>query len=268
MPEITESKYLITAGWDDVPHLSEDTKRKLLASTPVYLRGARSKGTPALGSGALFPISEETIRCDPFQIPKYWRQINGLDFGYGHPTAAVNLAIDMDSGIVYVTKCYKKSGADIAEINISPTATPAAAIKAWGEWIPTAWPHDGLQHDKGSGEELRGQYETQGLEMLPEKATHEEGGYGVEAGLMDMLDLMTSERFKVFSTCQEWFAEYRLYHREKGKVVKVFDDLMSATRYANMMKRFARSEVEAKPRLVKVPDWKQRIKRRASAQAA
>jgi len=37
----------------------------------------------------------------------------------------------------------------------------------------------------------------------------------------------------------EWFEEFRLYHRKDGKVVKEMDDLMSATRYALMMIRFA-----------------------------
>jgi hypothetical protein len=35
--------------------------------------------------------------------------------------------------------------------------------------------------------------------------------------------------------------EFRLYHRKDGKVVKEHDDLLSATRYAIMMLRHARS---------------------------
>ena len=44
---------------------------------------------------------------------------------------------------------------------------------------------------------------------------------------------------KVFSNLNDWFQEFRMYHRKDGKIVKLDDDLMSATRYANMMKRFA-----------------------------
>jgi hypothetical protein len=54
-------------------------------------------------------------------------------------------------------------------------ATPiihAATIKAKGAWIPVAWPHDGLQHDKGSGDALAAQYRNLGVNMLKEKATH------------------------------------------------------------------------------------------------
>jgi hypothetical protein len=52
---------------------------------------------------------------------------------------------------------------------------------------------------------------------------------------------MERGRFKVFKHLNDWFEEFRLYHRKDGKVVKEMDDLMSATRYAVMMLRYARS---------------------------
>jgi len=231
MPEISASKYRVTAGWNDVPHLNEKTKVELLAATPSHLRKARSEGIPALGSGAIFPVPEESITCNPIYIPDHWAQIVGIDFGWDHPTAAANLAWDRDMDVVYVTATYKKSEATPAIHSIS--------IKTWGAWKPIAWPHDGLQHDKGSGEQLATQYKAQGLNMLREKATHPDGGNGVEAGLMDMLDRMTSGRLKVFSTCGDFFQEFRLYHRKDGRVVKEFDDVISAVRYGLMMLRFA-----------------------------
>lgn len=57
---------------------------------------------------------------------------------------------------------------------------------------------------------------------------------------MDMLERMQTGRFKVFSHLTLWFEEFRLYHRKDGKVVKLRDDLMSATRYALMMLRKAK----------------------------
>lgn len=158
-------------------------------------------------------------------------RINGLDFGWDHPTAAVQLAWDRDSDCLYVIQGHRQK-----------EATPilhAATIKAWGDWVPTAWPHDGLQHDKGSGEQLAVQYAKTGLKMLKDRATFEDGSNGVEAGLMEMLQRMQTGRLKVFAHLEDWFSEFRLYHREDGKVVKKQDDLMSATRYAVMMKRKA-----------------------------
>jgi hypothetical protein len=83
------------------------------------------------------------------------------------------------------------------------------------------------------------QYKEHGLNILPDRITFEDGSNGVEAGLMDMLDRMQTGRLKVFSHLQEWFEEFRLYHRKNGRVVKEFDDLMAATRYALMGLRFA-----------------------------
>src|SRR5215470_19198119 len=53
------------------------------------------------------------------------------------------------------------------------------------------------------------------------------------------------DRFKVFATASDWFAEKRGYHRRNGLIVKQRDDLLDATRCAVMMRRFARTEPRA-----------------------
>ena len=217
---------------EDAEHYTPEERKAIIDSYPAHERDARSKGIPILGSGRIFPVAQETIECEVIAIPESWPQIGGLDFGWDHPTAGVALAWDRDADIVYVTKAYKQS-----------EATPimhAAALKPWGGELLWAWPHDGYQHDKGSGKELRLQYKEQGMNMIPDHATFEDGGNGVEAGIMDMLDRMQTGRLKVFKHLNEWFGEFLLYHRKDGKVVKEFDDLMAATRYALMMIRFAR----------------------------
>ena len=71
--------------------------------------------------------------------------------------------------------------------------------------------------------------------MLHEFAHYLEGtgqkSVSVEAGLMDMLTRMETGKFKVFSHLNDWFEEFRLFHRKDGKVVKENDDLLAATRY-------------------------------------
>jgi hypothetical protein len=69
--------------------------------------------------------------------------------------------------------------------------------------------------------------------------TFSDGTNGVEAGLLDMLERMQTNRFKCFSTCGCWLEEFRLYHREEGRVVKEYDDTIDASRYAMMMLRMA-----------------------------
>lgn len=222
----------VTMTIDDAEHYSPEERARIIASYPAHEREARTKGVPSLGSGRIFPVSEESITVAPFEIPKHWVQIGGLDFGWDHPFGAAGCAWDRDADVFYVTKVYRER-----------EATPiihAAALKPWGDWLPWSWPHDGLQHDKGSGEQLAVQYRGQGLKMLPERATFDDGTNGVEAGISDMLQRMQTGRFKVFSTCGEFFEEFRLYHRKDGKIVKERDDVISASRYALMMKRFAK----------------------------
>jgi len=50
-----------------------------------------------------------------------------------------------------------------------------------------------------------------------------------------------TERFKVFRRLADWFEEFRLYQPEDGRVVKLRDDLISATRYALMCLRHAKT---------------------------
>jgi len=226
-----EDRALINATIFDALHFSESERERIIASYPAHQRDARVKGLPVLGGGHVFPVSEEQITCAPFAIPIHFAQINGLDFGWDHPFGAVSCAWDRDADVFYVCREYRER-----------EATPlvhAGAVKPWGDWIPCAWPHDGLQHDKGSGEELARAYRLHGLNMLAQRATFEDGTNGVEAGVLEMLERMQTGRWKVFSSCGAWLEEFRLYHREGGRIVKANDDLISASRYAYMMRRFA-----------------------------
>jgi hypothetical protein len=80
----------------------------------------------------------------------------------------------------------------------------------------------------------------EGLDLLHDHSQYEDGSVSVEAGLMDMLIRMEAGRFKVFDHLLDWWEEFRLYHRRDGKIHKERDDVMSATRYAIMMLRYAR----------------------------
>ena len=250
MNNLQQGQALIQATWNDAGHLVKgdeltDEAKQLLTGFPAHEREMRMKGTPTFGTGLVFPFSEEQLVCEPIEIPRHWPQIVGIDFGYDHPFGAVKLAWDRDSDVVYVTSEYRES-----------KQTPvihAASVKPWGDW-PVAWPHDGLNTEKGTGDELRMNYEEAGLNLLPNKATNPpdykqgqkegEGGNSVEASLLDMFERMQTGRWKVFKTCPIWFEEQRTYHRdEKGKLVKLRDDVLSASRYAHMMLRHARTVV-------------------------
>ena len=113
-------------------------------------------------------------------------------------------------------------------------------MKAVAAAVPVAWPHDGAAREHGSGEPLAALYKAEGLVMLPQHATHPSGGYSTEAGIMEMLGRMREGRFKVASHLSDWWDEFRGYHRKDGLIVKLNDDLLSATRIAIMARRHAR----------------------------
>lgn len=218
---------------DDAEHISPERRAEIIASYPEHEREARTKGIPALGSGRVYPVSEATITVEPFPVPEYWPVIGGLDFGWDHPTAAVKLAWDRDSDVVYVVAAYRRKQATPIE--------HAAALRPWGSSLLWAWPHDGHQPSKGKfgGASLWTVYAEAGLRMMRKHSTHPDGGYGVEPGILALLERMQSGRLKVFLHLSEWLDEFRYYHRKEGLIVKERDDLMDATRVAFMSLRSA-----------------------------
>ncbi len=252
--ELGPGQALVTASWDDAPHIANDPvhREQLLAALPPHEREMRSKGVPTMGSGLIFPISDEQIRVTPFDIPNHWPRLCGMDLGgQEHPFAAAWVAWDRDNDVKYIYREYKNRG--ILGVHAE------ALREGEGQWVPIAWPHDAGRKDRQSGkpiaEILRTKYR---LNMLPNVFSNPpavgqkegQGGQGVEVGLYTMYDAMESGSLKVFSTCSEWFREKNLYHRKEGKVVDRLDDLMAASRYAFQSMRFADLKVRKKRRKV------------------
>lgn len=227
-----KGQHFIQKGWDDAPHLSEHVKSTLLESFPPHQRDMRTKGIPMLGHGRIYDLSEDFITCDPFEVPKHFFVINGMDFGWDHPQAHVQLVWDREQDIFYVTKAWKQRQ--------TLPVVAWGAVNSWAKGVPTSWPLDGLQTEKGSGEQQKKFYQDAGFKMLPERATWPDGSNGVEAGIFEIRDLMQKGKFKIFSGLRDLFDELGQYHRDdKGKIVKTRDDLLDAMRYAYMMRRFS-----------------------------
>ena len=227
---VDEAKSLVTMTIHDAGHYTQAQIDEIIAKTPPHEVEARTQGKPMLGEGLIFPVPHSEIMVDPFEIPTHWARIIGMDFGWDHPTAGALCAWDRDSDCFYVTATYKQRREVIA--------IHAAAINGWGKY-PVAWPHDGYKHDQTSGEQIAMLYRNHGLRMLPEHATNVSGGIGTEAPVQEMLEAMITGKFKIFSHCQALLDELGQYHRKAGKIVKIYDDVISSVRYAWMMRRFA-----------------------------
>jgi phage terminase large subunit-like protein len=248
MNNLQHGQSLVNATWDDASetvmslkgqkgHLNEDVMQQILSSYSPHEREMRRYGRPSIGSGLVFPVQDEKIIIDPIGLEDHWPRIAGIDFGFDHPTAVVWVAWDKDEDELYVYDCYRQS-----------KATPsvhASAIRNRPGFIPIAWPHDGNRRDSMGNPGLAEQYRNLGCNMLLDHFTNppalgeKKGGNSVEEGLMDILQYMEKGKFHVFATLSDWFEEFRMYHRKGGKVVPFKDDLMSATRYAALSRRYA-----------------------------
>ena len=105
--EKSDDRFKIVMTIDDVEHYSEDEKKKIISSYPAHEMEARTKGIPILGSGRIFPVSEESIACEHRDFPPHWPRIGGMDFGWNHPFAAIELVWDRDTDTVYVSKTHR-----------------------------------------------------------------------------------------------------------------------------------------------------------------
>lgn len=249
---INPQKHLTVMTIYDVDHYTKEERDKIVASYPAHERDARAKGVPTVGEGRIFLTPEDDLKHSLQTFPRWWPHLIGQDFGYGqsdasHPTALVWMCWDRDRDIIYIYDCcYVRKPTPIKVAGVIRGRCDSI------DWIPIAWPHDAMKasggNEKGTIAEL---HQIQGMQMLAEHAKFEDGGNSVEAGIMDMDQRMGDGRLLVAAHLSEWFDEYRMYHRAKPKsgnimsqavIVKLRDDLMSATRYAIMCLRHADCE--------------------------
>lgn len=216
-----QERFVTMVGWNDVPHLSEERKRQLLATIPHHMRAVKTEGKPYLGAGAIWPISENDISCEPFKIPDYWPRTYAFDPGWDK-TAALWGAYDEETDTWYLYSEYYKGQAE-PEIH-------AAGIKARGEWMTgIADPH-GSKNGKGTNSEsFLEAYERHGLNLVLSTPS---GPGSVEIRINEVYSRLSTGRMKIFSTLANWFYEYRMYRRnDKGDVVKLHNHLMDCTGY-------------------------------------
>ena len=240
--ELKPGQAVVRATWDDAPHMNHDRREQLLMAIPAHQREMRSKGVPLRGTGIVYQVPEEQITCDPVEIPSYWPRLCAVDFGILHGFAAIWMAWDRDRDIFYVYDCYRVEGEKMSE--------HVSQLNRRGKWIKVMWPSDGLNREKSSGKPLAELYREEGANMWHEPFSNPpspgveegKGGNSVEYGIEDILHRMNTGRFKVFKNLQVWFSEWREYHRDDGKIVKQYDDLMDATRYCGMSMRHATTE--------------------------
>ena len=220
-PETDESadfKFYVQAGWDDVPHIHEDEKKALIATTPPYQIEARTKGIPALGAGAIYPIAESDITVPTSIVPASWPRAFGMDVGWSR-TAVLWGAKDPATGKVVIYDEYYQG--------MGEPPTHAMGIKARGAWIPGVIDPASNGRSQVDGSQLLQLYRKLGLQLTPAENS-------VEAGIQAVWTMLVSGQLKVQAHCFNFFREFRQYHRDdkgKGKIVKKHDHAVDSLRY-------------------------------------
>lgn len=214
--ETKKSLAVTFMGWEDTPHLDDEAKATLASGYLPHEIGARTRGEPSLGAGAIYPVPYTEIICEPFAIPAYWPRGYGFDVGWNR-TAAIFAARDLDADVVYLYAEHYRAA--------SEPSVHAAAIRAHGGYLLGAIDPASRGRNQIDGETLFNAYTALGLKLVAADNSR-------EAGILEVWQRLSTGRLKVFNNCQNWIKEYRFYRRdEKGLIVKKADHLMDSTRY-------------------------------------
>lgn len=229
--EDSRDRAFVRMGLKDALHIPSTEYQKIIDKYPDYEREARVHGGIMRGEGRVFPYNEDILK-EPIidRIPRHWKLLWGVDFGIGHPFAAVLIAVDPDNDVIHVIHAFRMRDA--------LPIMHCAAMRPIGAMVRVAWPQDGTER-RDDGKPLADIYKRHGARMLDEWATHADGSVSTWAGVKEMQERMKTGRLKVADHLADWFEEFRNYHVKDGKIVKVADDIMSATRVAVMMRRCA-----------------------------
>jgi phage terminase large subunit-like protein len=207
---------VVTMTWDEAPHLDEKTKQKMMAALPPHEKDARSKGIPSLGSGAIYPVPESEIVCDPFEIPAFWNKGFAMDVGWNR-TACLWGAHDRETDIVYIYSEHYQA-------DMEPSLH-AQAIRGRGDWMHGVIDPASRGRSQTDGQQLFQIYQELGLNLVP-------ADNAVEAGIYAVWERLSTGRLKFFTNMQNLLKEYRVYRRDqKGRIVKKGDHLMDCLRY-------------------------------------
>jgi hypothetical protein len=183
---------------------------------------SRMPCVPALGSGAIYPLSETDIVVPDFELPAHYPRAYALDVGW-NKTAVVWGARDNETGVLYL---YSEHYQGMKEASLH-----ADAIKSRGPWIRGVVDPSARGRSQIDGQQLIEVYRQCGLDLWPAQNA-------VESGIYQTWQLMSSGKLKVFRSLGNWLREFRLYQRaEDGRIVKQDDHLMDATRYLIMSGR-------------------------------
>ena len=187
-------------------------------------------------------MKESELFVEPFDIPKHFARVYGLDpsSSSGGTWGCVALAHDRDKDIVYAVADYKLS-------NATPTEHAANISRIIPDWCT------GMVDPAGAGENMHTKEKTidflqsrSGLRLVKaNKANHAK-----EAMIDEIYERVRGDRFKIFwvdkgSGCRHLVTEWRQYARdENGLILKKNDHCIDGLFYALNGLPHARTETQ------------------------
>lgn len=214
------SKTVVISDWWDVPHLTYSNMKDQLEGMPEFLRDAKSRGIPSLGSGAVYPVNFDSVFVSPFRIPAHWKRVFAIDFGWEDPTAILWGATNPEDNTTYIYAEHYQSK-QVAAIHASVIKQKD---KAAGFTIPGVADPSGGGRNSGDGKLTRDVYNNE-LDIHFESANN-----SIAPGLSKVRDMLVDGRLKIFDTCVNTKGEMKKYRYEKGKL-KGADHAMDSLRY-------------------------------------
>lgn len=146
----TDELFIHHVGWDRVPHLSEQTKKDLIATYPSWEIECRTKGLPSKGSGAIFKVDDEFISFPSIQPKPSWPIVAGVDFGRSRdPSTIVFSCLDPETGVSYLFEEH------YLDKDRSPENMANIILNSRYPYVPVVVPHDGNSVSTDGGNETR-----------------------------------------------------------------------------------------------------------------
>jgi len=245
--------FQVRGGIQQALHIPRERHQAIIDATPERERAARLYGLEMQGQGAVFetPVSQVKYERPHDEFPPEWPVMWGLDFNHGgqsadaHPFVAVFAFYDRVNDVIYIADIIKLRSPHPDQHVMRMRPHPCFDA-------PVLWPHDGSRvGDMKSGDTIAHIYKQLGLCMIPTHVTFANGGYSLEAGIVEMNRRFASGRLLISKhVSSEFDTEYTNYHYDNGKVVRRDDDVLDAIRVVVMGIRHGKSQLELDERRV------------------
>ncbi|WBM71933.1 hypothetical protein OH773_06745 [Buttiauxella sp. WJP83] len=243
--------YLQTASVYDNPTFTPEQLEKHIAAIPEYQREMRIKGIPIFGTGAVFTIADELIRCENVYPLAHWQVVAAIDWGnVKDPTVLVIAVYDPDNDKYYVIDEYYFDQSEEAR---SPENLAQFILKSEYCAVPVINPHDSGM--SSSANDTKGKIlQRMGVNTSPALIfrnptdsqlqitkfnNNNKSVRQIDTGLEEMRLMFNQGQLKIKESCYHWFKEKRSYYWKHNPVTNEVkpsgaDHTIDASRYAVM----------------------------------